>query len=241
MLTGKNQVSVMNAFPHSFTCTFKEDDSRVDISYEELNAAFLDWKSGNLFSTAHFNVAEDFHRFWLDHPEYVKIIQIRDLRDVCVSCVFHQSDEIEKEIGPCSFADKLLFVITLGNRATKNRLFHIKKQAQLAADWMQCSETVVCRFENLIGEKGGGNLEPQRNQILAIAKNLKIDLNAEKLEWITTNLFGIISGPSIPSTFREGKAGSWRYYFDEVHKKAFIEHLGEIQLNLGYNLFDDDV
>ncbi|MBA2367862.1 MAG: sulfotransferase domain-containing protein [Candidatus Protochlamydia sp.] len=240
MLTSKKGVIIFHELPVSYAGTFREDISRVNFSTAQIEEFFSNWKINNSFVLAHFNLADDFNRFWLDHTDYIKIIQIRDLRDVCVSCVFHQSEDIEKEIGPSSFAEKLLFVICLGSTQTKNRLFHIKKHAKIALEWMQEPHTVLCRFENLVGEQGGGSLKSQREQIAAIAESLNIELNTEKLNWITDNLFGINTGPLIPSTYREGKIGSWRNYFNDEHKRAFEEHLGDIQLSLGYCLFDDE-
>ncbi len=209
---------------------------------EETNGSdfsFANWKKNNIFASAHFNLAEYFNCLWQKHPEYIKIIHIRDLRDVCVSCTFFQSEEIEKEIGTSCFAEKLLFVLSLENKPC-NYILRIKKYAEIAAEWIKDPLAVVCRFENLIGEKGGESLISQQEQITAIAKSLNINLDRSKLDWITDNLFGIRSGPSLPSTYREGKIGSWRKFFNAEHKKAFEEHLGEIQLHLGYDLFDDE-
>jgi hypothetical protein len=240
MLTAKTHVNNYAVLKPINAFNFREDDPSIHISSTRIEKAFLNWKTNNLFPLFHFNIAEDFHNFWLKHPNYVKIIQIRDLRDACVSCVFHQSEDIEKEIGPCTFDQKLLHVISLGSQPTKNNLLRLKKYAQIAVQWMQDPETVVCRFENLVGQKGGGSRTAQKEEIIAVANSLGIQLNTARLNWISNNLFGIKSGPKIPSTYREGKIGSWREYFNEEHKRAFEEHLGEVQINLGYDLFDEE-
>ncbi|MBA2367864.1 MAG: hypothetical protein H0V82_02430 [Candidatus Protochlamydia sp.] len=240
MLTAKTHANNYALFNPITAFNFREDDPSIHISSELVERAFLIWKRSNVFPIFHFNMAEDFHLFWLNHPNYVKIIQIRDLRDVYVSCVFHQLENIEKEIGPCTFDQKLLYLICLDNKPTKNNIIRLKKNAEIAVEWMQDPETIVCRFEHLAGEKGGGSLTAQREQIITIANSLNINLNSAQLNWITNNLFGTETGPPLLSTYREGKIGSWRNYFTDEHKRAFEEHLGEIQLNLGYGLFDDE-
>ncbi len=240
MLTAKTHVLKKPIFQHLHAFNFSEDYPSINIPTHKIEEAFFYWKKENLFAASHFNQAEYYDRFWQLHPEYIKIIQIRDLRDVCVSCAFFQAIEIEKEIGPCCFADKLLYIISLENKPA-NLVLRLKKYAQLAAEWIRDPLTIVCRFEDLIGEKGGGSLVSQKEQIRTIAASLNIDLEDSRLNWIINNLFGVESGPSFQSTFREGKIGSWRNYFNEEHKKAFVKHFGEIQLNLGYNLFENEV
>jgi hypothetical protein len=236
MLTNKKHVFPGLLFPQLHAFTFIDENPDAYVSDEEMEAAFATWKKDNVYPLAHFNFSENFQTFASKHPEYVKIIQIRDLRDACVACVCHQEQAIEQEIGPCNFDQKLMFIITLGDKPTKNSFLRIEKNARRAVEWIKDPDTVVCRFEDLVGKKGGGSVEAQRQQIVEIANHLNIDLSNQQLDWIVDNLFGVQTGPQIPSTFREGKVGSWRQYFSEEHKEAFREHFEELQLQLGYSL-----
>lgn len=239
MLTNKTYVPAAFTFPNLHGFTFGDESPNAFIPEKELEDTFAFWKQSNCFALAHFNFAESFYNFSLKHPEYVKIIQIRDLRDVCVSSAFFNSNEIENEIGPCSFDEKLMFVINLGNKPLKNQIHRIEKNARIAAKWSKDPTVIVSRFEDLVGTQGGGNSDIQKNQIIKIANCLNIPLDPLKLQLIAYNLFGKEKGPKLSVTFREGKTGSWKKYFKEEHKEAFIQTMGDVQTQLGYPLFDE--
>lgn len=136
MLTNKKQVFAGQIFPQLNAFTFIDEQPNAYIPDQELESAFNYWKLNHLFALAHFNFSENFYRFSLKHPEYVKIIQIRDLRDVCVSCAFQHANEIEQEIGPCTFNEKLMFIMTLGDKPTNHAFLRIEKNAREAVKWM---------------------------------------------------------------------------------------------------------
>jgi len=195
------------------------------------------WQSENQFPVLHFNMAPVYKRFSLSHPEYIKIIQLRDLRDVCVSCAFFQSAEIEKEIGPSTFDKKLLYIINLDSHSRPvNGIFNIYRNAKEAIQWVNDPSVVISRFENLVGPKGGGTKRAQKQQISLIALKLRIHLNARKLKVVMEDLFGNKKGPQLPTTFRQGQIGGWRDYFKPMHEVAFKKNLGKLQKKLGYSL-----
>jgi hypothetical protein len=236
MLTNKKHVFPSRQFPQSNFYSFCDEKPNAYIPELQLEEAITQWKFHHLFPLSHFNNSENFYHFSLKHPDYVKLIEIRDLRDVCVSTVFFHFADIEKEIGPCTFDEKLMFIINLDQIPHQHPFIRVAKHAQKALMWIAELDTVVCRFENLVGQNGGGTLEAQEKQILEIASQLHIVLTQSQLKWITTNLFGVHTGPFLPSSFREGKIGSWTKYFKQEHIEAFKQHLGDLQLQLGYPL-----
>jgi hypothetical protein len=98
--------------------------------------------------------------------------------------------------------------------------------------WMSLPEDFVytAHFENLVGKKGGGSEEAQRNEILNIANFLNIQLTEEKLEEILEKSYG---KPG-ERTFRSGQIGSWKHYFNELHKNNFKLIFGKELIELGY-------
>jgi len=85
------------------------------------------------------------------------------------------------------------------------------------------------KFEDLLGEKGGGSLSIQKLTILNIANYLNITLNNQQLNYICENLWGI-SG-----TFRKGIIGDWKNYFTDDIKETFIKLGGaDILIAEGY-------
>ncbi|MFI0435958.1 MAG: hypothetical protein ACH350_09615 [Parachlamydiaceae bacterium] len=196
-----------------------------------------EWRLNHAYSLAHFNMAKKFSKFSFQHPEYVKIIQIRDLRDACVSCAYHCAEKIESWIGPCSIADKIMLILTLEDQEIPVNIFRMKKYARLAVKWLkQHPDSVISRFEKLVGANGGGEKNAQIKQIKQIASAINAPLTPEQLSFITENLFGNDQGPQISETFRAGFIGSWKTHFNDAHQEVFKKNFGELQTALGYPL-----
>lgn len=237
MLTGRQPVypitEVPQASPYEFhTHSFEELKQITDA----LEIAMHGWKNKNFFSLVHVNCTQYFAPFSVKYPEYIPIINIRDLRDVLVSEVFFHWDQLEQEIGPSTFEEKLLFLISLGENTTNQIIFNIYKYAKIATDWLEDPTALFIRFEELVGERGGGDNQKQNLTLRRLAAALQIDLSEKELKKLTSKLFGDKSGPPISFTFREGKIGSWRTYFTPKVEQAFIEHIGSFQQALGYPL-----
>lgn len=237
MLTNRTTAAPMQDFPQLGGYTFPGDHPNASISEEELDEKFHLWKKFNRFALAHCNLAEPFTHFSQTHPEYVKILHVRDLRDTLISCLFFQKPLIENAIGSSSIGEMLLYLIREMKKSSfPHCIMNIYRQAEQAAILMDDPEFVVTRFENLVGEKGGGTIEKQRQDVQVIAEALNVELTAEKEEWILSDLFGVQNGPSIKMTFREGRIGRWKDYFKEEHRVEFEKEWGDLQLALGYDL-----
>lgn len=243
MLTGKSGAPVWDVFnqiSHVWKFANSADPSSL-IAHKELEKSFKERSRLNEFHLAHMNFAENFLRYSIKHPEYEKIVLIRDLRDVCISAVYYLSEEIEKAIHSNRFDDKLMFIINGGTLSDERGFFDsfwkLDKLADIAAEWIKDPTVTVCRFEDLIGEKGGGSLEAQQRQITEIANALGISLTSKKLDKITSQLFGVKKGLETGATYREGKIGGWAAHFKEEHQEAFNRRLGKVQQKLGYPIF----
>ncbi len=89
-------------------------------------------------------------------------------------------------------------------------------------------DVYVTSFEKLVGPKGGGNSDIQRNEIEKIATFLGVHLSNEDIESIASRLFG-----GTP-TFKEGKIDSWRHYYSDNDKASFKKVAGQLLIDLGY-------
>lgn len=94
--------------------------------------------------------------------------------------------------------------------------------------WIKSSIMLPIKFEELVGEKGGGSKDAQINTITKICQHLAIKPTPYLIQHCVKNLFGG-SG-----TFREGKIGSWQQYFNAHYKAMFKEHAGQLLIDLGY-------
>ncbi|NGX36801.1 MAG: hypothetical protein K1000chlam1_01654 [Candidatus Anoxychlamydiales bacterium] len=178
-----------------------------------------------------------------------KIITIRDMRDVCISLTLNfrkgfsdpngRIDFPQHYAAPYSYyykwASELSLNIQLLNIIDGNLLKpldHCKVQSEAAKEWMKTPNTYVCRFENLIGEEGGGSKDLQIKEIKQILKFLNINLSKDVIIYIAKNLYGNNIFKS--KTFRRGEIGYWKEYFTEEHKQLFKEKLGKYLILWGY-------
>lgn len=198
-------------------------------------------KRDNQFLFLHLGNREcqPFTEFCLQNPEYIKVVQIRDFRDSLVSLVHHfnKSPGKWKSFGlneQASFGEKLKFLILANPLVNESPIL---SHAKNAVSWHNDPNAVVIRFEDIIGPSGGGDLEVQQQTICHLANVLGVELSAEKLTYITDNLFGTDTGPRVPkSNFRSGQIGSWEDCFDEENVKLFNQIWGDYQQALGYPL-----
>ncbi len=95
--------------------------------------------------------------------------------------------------------------------------------------WGETPYTTVVRFEDLIGPRGGGDRDVQRETVRTIADHLDTDLREERVEYVAQNTFSTGS-----STFRKGLIGDWRNHFEPEHVAAFKEEAGDWLVDLGY-------
>ena len=195
------------------------------------------------YMTSHFNIVPDLDKFFSLYPYYKKIINIRDLRDVCISAVHYIDQdnhfwhakkmagftESKNEWDKLTFDEKLLLVICAKNTIP----ISISNNAETALKFIHTHANVlVTRFENLVGPQGGGFSSTQETEIQNIAAFLNIPLTTMDSQMLAKQLFGNQISPS--QTFREGKIGSWAKYFQSEHIQAFKKHLGQYLIALGY-------
>jgi hypothetical protein len=92
--------------------------------------------------------------------------------------------------------------------------------------WMLYHPNVLkLRFEDLVGEEGGGSRPIQDATVERWARFLAVDVPTEQL---TEGLFGGTR------TFHEGRTDSWRDVFEEHHLRAFEREFGDVLVDYGY-------
>lgn len=215
-------------------------------------------KEEELFSAKHFPYthcclsAELFNHYTASTIK--QILGIRDLRDVCVSIVYH----IRKGLWPeftgkpkklknflkLSFDEQLLFVINQEYEISPpevNLQLGIRKVAEQACELIKNPSILICRFEDLVGAKGGGEEQKQKELLKKIASHINISLTQEQIDTLANNLYGNKDNPfgkgdfsNYQSTFREGSIGAWKGAFKDIHKAAFKKRLGKQLIALGY-------
>ena len=167
----------------------------------------------------------------LEEGDFRVLHVVRDPRDVAVSHAHymlarprHPFHRFYKDLG--DFESRLAFSITGGWIPGAGYLVPMVERYRLMEAWSTYPGALTLRFEDLVGERGGGTREAQmvslgRLAALAGAENQDIGAVAEK-----------IFGGS--STFRKGRIGGWRESFDERHHELFAAARKELLLRWGY-------
>jgi hypothetical protein len=95
--------------------------------------------------------------------------------------------------------------------------------------WARQGVGLVVKFEELIGEKGGGDDQIQKETVSRIAEYLGLKLSDQELAAVCAGLFWTKA-----ETFRKGQIGSWREHFTPEHRAAFERVFGNLMEDFGY-------
>lgn len=100
--------------------------------------------------------------------------------------------------------------------------------------WLSSPDTLAIKFEDLVGDRGGGSKETRLALIEKIAHVLEIDISPEQIE---AKFSSAAMNPEESHTFRKGGKGSiggWQSAFKEEHKDMFKAVAGQHLIDLGY-------
>lgn len=176
-------------------------------------------------------------------PREVKIIlMIRDLRDTVVSAVNYVdkngvqlygglssiiSNEKWKKL---SRKKKMELIINLQDYGNEYEFFIGSLIAKTIL--LSFPNVYVCRYENLIGSKGGGNDGRLFQELVNLATYVNVDVKT-KLKQIQ-RMVHTLHGNKKSFTFHEGKMGKWKEEFDTDLKNLFKQKLGHTLIDWGY-------
>lgn len=192
---------------------------------------------GDEYLSGHAAYSEQFDYLLKLHG--IKTIQIyRDPRAVLVSWAKYVSEDINKwypfhaTLKKKSLQERIRFLVTGG--AIDNIYYSsFNEVLQRSGGWLNSQNTQVLRFEDLVGEKGGGCDEIQRETIAAFLQHIGKVFNDEELGFLQSELYGGTH------TFRSGQIDGWKEYIDEELNSFIINSLkGSVVVQkLGYNDF----
>lgn len=100
--------------------------------------------------------------------------------------------------------------------------------------WLTAPNTLVIKYEDLIGSQGGGERGVQLAMIEAIASHIGIKLSPGEIEYVAGNVYSTKA-----STFRKGKIGTWKDVFTDEHVELFKAQTGDLLIKLGYESNSD--
>jgi hypothetical protein len=165
----------------------------------------------------------------LDIPSF---FVIRDPRDVVVSQVHYYLDTRSHYLHPVYrdlHTDSERFIAAIrGIQEANLEVYGIGRKLEISVGWLESGHVAVLRFEDLIGEAGGGTQDAQVTSICKIGEHLGLSLDPEQAAQIGRQAFGH------GRTFRKGQVAAWRDVFDQYIREVFRQEAGEYLIKLGY-------
>ncbi len=187
------------------------------------------------------------NQFCISHLEYKPKIKnaiaynhishlfiIRDLRDNICSMVDHRINLRAHAYNPdwyyylsalSSDEDRLITAIEGRDRFLEPFASHL----DYGAGWVDDPDTLVVRFEDLIGPSGGGEVDMQKRVIAQVAEFLGLTLANSEVDRLAATLWG-----GNTRTMNRGQRGSWDSRFTPRVEERFWEIYGPYMECLGY-------
>ncbi len=167
---------------------------------------------------------------------FVPYFIFRDPRDVAVSHVFYVTEMEARHVHHDYYASlpdfgTRLKASILGRPDASVEFLDITGRFAPYLGWLDHPEVMKIHFEDLVNDRIR-TLDCIIDHFLArvpLAVNRKAILDALELA----------INPSKSPTFRSGKTGEWKKYFQPEHKKMFKEVAGDLLIKLGYEKNND--
>ena len=197
------------------------------LDWERVTTVLRRIKPGQ-YLTAHFSAYPRFLEL-LQQLEYRTVFVYRDPRDLAVSMAMYVARLSRHEhhrrysMMDSDAARLLATIIGFEPSAHERGLRPIGEQLRNYLGWLGATDDVLCcRFEELVGARGGGTDQAQVSAIRDIAAHVGRPLAKPEATEIAARAW---SSGSV--TFRRGVAGDWANRFDAHHAAAFAAQGGE--------------
>jgi hypothetical protein len=156
----------------------------------------------------------------------------RDPRDLLISQVFFATD-MHEEHGMHAYYNSLpdfnerLKVAITGIDQDGLHMVSVKQRYEGVFQWLEQKNVLCIRFEDLIN-----NRDVTLNQMLDEVEKTGYKIPTPREKSLSILIEAI--QPKKSHTFRSGKTGGWKEYFNEEHKKLFKDVAGDLLVKLNY-------
>jgi len=208
------------------------------------DAANLDWDrlrrtlrrvNRGQFMTAHFPYVEGLDGE-LDKLGYRTLLILRDPRDIVVSAQHYitkmSSHDLHRRFTEQYRTDDERITATIEG-FTANEYGRgqdsIGERLERFMPWLTTPGVLVVRFEDLIGQAGGGSRSRQDELVESVARHVGRPLPPERVRAVAGRVWSDKS-----STFRQGRVGGWRDELTPDHIALFKAVAGNQLIGLGY-------
>lgn len=191
------------------------------------------------YATGHFPHSPDAARVLRDLG-FGTLMLYRDPRDMAVSDVFYvlgkpEHPQHHRFAEVCRTDHARLLLSITGCPADQHGPAVPSAGERLRAyqPWLDDPSVHRCRFEDLVGLRGGGDGGRQLQQIHAIAAFLDRELSEEQAAQVAA-----LAWQQKSRTFRKGAIGDWVNHFTDEHRAVFKQVAGAPVIALGYERDD---
>ena len=190
-----------------------------------------DLRSPHFITGAHlFPLFDQIRTRYID--QYATVLLIRDPRDIMHSFAGHLRRALTWT--SCPTFDYARYVMLSSEEQLQEALLFPEKYLNPAICfpyvllWMKEPSVFVCRFEDLVGSRGGGSDERQREVLIALANHIGYPRTPEEIQSIADQLFGGTW------TFHAGQIGKWKESYSEQNLQLFNHLYGRYPIDWGY-------
>lgn len=121
--------------------------------------------------------------------------------------------------------ERLLTIIEGKDRFLPSYRYHL----EYGWGWINSKNTLIIRYEDIIGPQGGGDHEKQKEAIRKILTHLDIDFSEKEIEFLSNNLWG-----GATRTMKFGKSRYWENRFTHRVNVSFKKYYHDYMKILGY-------
>jgi hypothetical protein len=198
----------------------------IDMVYGGLKKVVSKIK-GNQLLVSHLYYSEDAYEALM--KKNIKILFIyRNPKDVIISNAYYLADKsthrLNETFKKLEMKDRIKLLIE-GNENMKGVAWHYNK----FLGWKDKPSVLSIKYEDLIGEKGGGSREKQEKILRDIFDHLEYPLSIDEFNSIVE---GVFSNKS--PTFRSGKNKQWETYFDDEIRERYQNKVHNVEQKYGY-------
>ena len=226
--SGTNLIQrILTLHPQLYRRTIPTLGRRNHDLWKNWQTIFPKTKPGEIISS-HFDYDPELEQYLINDASLKIIFLARDPRDIVISDMYYilkrPDHGYHKELKAMKSESEMLSALILGTDTIRP----IDKQIKRFTGWIS-PQAFYAKFEDLVGEGGGGNNNTQKNTIDDLYSYLGITLSPELLDFISKNCRSAKS-----QTFRKGTINNWKQHFNEDIKTDFKNKAGDLLIQMGY-------
>ncbi len=202
----------------------------------KINSKVKKIKKGQ-FMAAHIKYSKEIEKCFVDNS-VKNILIVRDPRDIAVSNYVYitykdSSHRLHKYFKALNSDSERLMASIQGvegkDLSDKIASLPLAEHINSFLLWVDRPDCLVVRFEDLVGNRGGGSDLDQVNTVKRIVKYLRLSISDKVIKEQAVKIFNPES-----RTFVNGKIGAWKNVLEEKHKVVIAKEMNDVLIKLGY-------